>query len=32
MSNVAFWRFLRRCFGSWNWENVESKGNRWCIL
>ena len=31
--NAAFWRYLKRCFGSWNcWENVESKESKGCIL
>jgi len=31
--NGAFWRYLKRCFGSWNcWEKCESKEAKWCIL
>ena len=31
--NGALWRYLKRCFGSWNClENVESKEAKWCVL
>jgi len=31
--NGAFWRYLKRCFGSWNClEIIESKEAKWCIL
>jgi len=31
--NGAFWRYLKRCFGSWNClENFETKEAKWYIL
>ena len=28
----AFWRYSKRCFGSWNcWEKFESTEAKWCI-
>ena len=31
--NCAFWRYLKRCFGSWkSGETFEIKDANWCIL